>query len=666
MSGESLPDDALDLICDHINSQNLVVLAGAGISLAPPSCAPLFRPLRDELLQSIIASLEGKLPDNVVAASSELFDSSKYPRSPNEPVPEVLFENLLVALKSELFTALRILLEGGGPNNQHRFFASLLGQGLPLLITTNFEDNFEQALSELSRKVIVCADGPAIKASLTNIVPTNRSQSCLLWKYHGTLQKGEEETIRITLSQVAKERYVPEKFESLVKVLQNSPLLVIGYSGYDVDISRALIAAAENQGKEIFWLSRFPPKDNEPAKLILERWGKRGHLLIGDMAELIRRIAGRTNSGKEFELPQGSCSEIAESRKIALHKWVRELPFMSRLVALAFLLWKLTKPEAALEVTRLIEEAPPEIGEPAGVTLALMLRFNILREMERYQESESALRGLIELGFHADPEAEVVTRHELGILAVARFDFREAYQQYSQAMKVAQQLRKSGLEAMVSQSLGAALARQGQFDRAETFFRRALELAITDGDRDEEFKANHEIGIINFERNNVKEALRIFRENLNVARDIGNLDFESKTLFELGIIELRGEQNFAEAVKLFQGAYEIAKLLGQERSQIQCLFYLSDVKQEENDQEAAADGFTQCIELAKKVGDLHTLAAAMTRRARSRFLLNNLDGALGDLTDARHIATLSGKTDLLVEIEGLERIARLIPRSPQK
>ena len=77
-----------------LTSGQLVVFAGAGLSLAPPACAPLFRPLRSMLYEELSGSLSGDLPGALLLPPERLFDEAGRLRGGVEPAPEVLFEAL--------------------------------------------------------------------------------------------------------------------------------------------------------------------------------------------------------------------------------------------------------------------------------------------------------------------------------------------------------------------------------------------------------------------------------------------------------------------------------------------------------------------------------------------------------------------------------------------
>jgi tetratricopeptide (TPR) repeat protein len=655
MAFELLPQGTIDSLCSRIRKNELIVLVGAGISYAPPSCAPLFRPLRDQLLHTIVESLDGHLPKRIVSIASQLFDASKYPRSPSEPVPEVLFESLHTVLKGDLFSALRILLADGAPNPQHQFLAALFGRGIRLLITTNFEDCFEQALRRAGREFAVCADEPSISSSMEKMAnaATYRGDG-FVWKVHGTLDQGREETIRVTLEQVAREKFVKGKFNSLVQATKTWPLLVLGYSGYDLDVSRALIAAAEH-GQEIFWLSRERPGEHDPCQVIVKHWGDRGRLLIGPMDRLFSRLAAGIGEGQDIVFSTGSCADMAATRKHKLRQWADGLSHTKRLGALMLLFHRLTKYQAALELADLLEKTPAVDGEPPGASLALLFRFGILRDAQEYEKARKALKVFIASGFSGDPEAVLLMNHELAVLAVSESDFDTADEIYGNGLEDARRRREREFERLFSHSWAVSYSRRGRFDEAFPLFRRALQIAEEDGTRNQELITRHELGIIAFERKDFPGASQEFSANLTAAREIGDLRVEQGTLFELGIIALSHQRNLEEAKRLFEQAHEIAGQLGQMRSQARCRLYLSEVLQEgDNHREAKAE-YTKCIAISKRLRDSHLLATSLARRARSRFALDDLDGGKRDLAKAKKIAQQSSHTMLLAEIEHLER-----------
>src|SRR5437016_626123 len=113
-------ESAITDLVAHIEAHKLAVLAGAGISFAPPTCAPLFRPLRDMILRALTESLQRELSPAILQHCGTLFNASQYPRNPQEPPPEVLFEAFHSVLGASLIEILRLMLTSN-PNTQHKF-----------------------------------------------------------------------------------------------------------------------------------------------------------------------------------------------------------------------------------------------------------------------------------------------------------------------------------------------------------------------------------------------------------------------------------------------------------------------------------------------------------------------------------------------------------------
>jgi hypothetical protein len=215
-----------------LTSGQLVVFAGAGLSLAPPACAPLFRPLRSMLYEELSGSLSGDLPGALLLPPERLFDEAGRLRGGVEPAPEVLFEAL-----DTLTVPLHHLLEDAvgvsQPSLAHHVLAGWLGRTCPLVITTNFDRGIEDGAEALGKQPAVAATGDAMKGSLSML---GSAEHGVIWKPHGSLS--DPPTVRVTLKEVAAERYDAAKMEAFATVLRRFPMLVIGYSGYDNDRRR--------------------------------------------------------------------------------------------------------------------------------------------------------------------------------------------------------------------------------------------------------------------------------------------------------------------------------------------------------------------------------------------------------------------------------------------
>ena len=642
----------LSEIARQIESRSLVILAGAGISFAPPACAPLFRPLRDNLLKALTLSVEAELTPELVAQCNTLFDAANYPRSAQEPPPEVLFESCRGVLGDALFDLLRVLLESPAPNTQHEFVAQLCARGLPLLITTNFERCFELAIEATGRRPRICADGSTIQGSVAEAVSgSGNDASPLVWKPHGTLDRGLEDTIRITLSQVHGEARDEQKAQSLLAVFKTRPLLVMGYSGYDADISE-MLKQAGREGGGIYWLARTPPRPDEPCSAILARYETRGHLITGTIAELFADLAGRL--GLKFSPPPEDlrANDTLRRRAEGLRPILDQLPAQHRLLALGVLLQSLGRYEAALQLYDRGGMAAMAGNDGPVFGVALTLRYYLLKDWGRVQEAAGTLKMIQEIRTAAGKQFPLAPYLEAQ-LALAGQDFGAAGTAFQNARR---QLAEDGepFTANVDHSEGILLSQQGKHEEAAELFQRSLEASIKTNDLELELRSRHELGILEIDRGHIAEATRIFEGLRDNAHQTGKPNLEQGALYELGLIAANHTHQYLKARQCFAEALRLADELKLAQQAVRCLVGLADTDYEEG-VEIENDGliknadrrFGHAIEAARLVGDDFTRATAYLRRGRCRLMLGRNRDAIEDLTAGLELAQQRGFATLI-------------------
>lgn len=652
-----LDNAALNLLAHDLKVDGLAVLAGAGMSLAPPACAPLFRPLRDALVSVLSESLSAVLDPSVIARCQLLFSGSTEVRRGVEPVPEVLFEALHSALHEQLFDALRILLGLSAPNIHHQFIADLTNHGLQLLITTNFEDGFEQAFGATGRPFEVCADGSGISRSFSDLCLHKDRTHFPIWKVHGTLETGAEETIRITLSQVAKERLDPQKYEPIIAIPAQLPLLVVGYSGYDADLSQILIRAAE-KGTRLYWLSYREPLPGDPALRILQAWQERGHLLVGDLTDLFRQLA-KLVPVTFPQQPPAECNGVLAARFEELKNWAVKIGVNNRLKTLAILCWQLTDYETALAVLDALEKLIIQSKNGEDLLFCLATRSTILRSAGRGREIGNLLFHIKRLrenmGGPEEPEfidVDILLLHELGSFFRAHGKPDLAEDVYRKALALSHLSKDIESFTAVAQSLGVLLSHYGNTKEAKELFNLALVSAIKSGDRYREIKAKHELGIIAYEEGNYETASRLLEESVGLAHEIGAVDIESSGTLELGILRLRVEENYDRAHTLFSQARALARLIGNKNTELTALIYLADIEQQRGKHSVAIEILTNCAHSAAEICNGSIEATALSRKARSHAFLGEFDQAKADLERARLLAE-RWFPGLMLEINGV-------------
>jgi SIR2-like domain len=143
------------------------------------------------------------------------------------------------------------------PTEAHQQLALLAEQRLvKVFVTTNFDRLLERALQARGIEPTVVTDD----ASITSTIPRERA-SCFILKPHGDYF---QQTIRNTPSEVAS--LGPGMSAELVEILDRYGIVVLGYSGSDEAIAKAMRARNSRYG--FYWVSRGKPA--APASAVVE------------------------------------------------------------------------------------------------------------------------------------------------------------------------------------------------------------------------------------------------------------------------------------------------------------------------------------------------------------------------------------------------------------
>ncbi len=236
--------------------QPVLFLCGAGISYAPPACAPLWPSLRDGLLTAFLQRLAntGHLTDDEVRTTLESV-ANLAKKNKLWIKPEVAMQWFHRTFHDELYGAFSVLQQGS-PNSNHQILAALAKNGsISSLLTTNFDLYLENALTQAQADFrIFVGESPTVDTlSLTHFMPaTHRTGVFRLVKVHGTLT--HPETIQVTLEQVG-HPFSPIISERLAGLLHGMHVVVVGYSGNDYDLFPFLQAEAPRMAS-LMWLCR--------------------------------------------------------------------------------------------------------------------------------------------------------------------------------------------------------------------------------------------------------------------------------------------------------------------------------------------------------------------------------------------------------------------------
>jgi tetratricopeptide (TPR) repeat protein len=148
-------------------------------------------------------------------------------------------------------------------------------------------------------------------------------------------------------------------------------------------------------------------------------------------------------------------------------------------------------------------------------------------------------------------------------------------------------------------------------DAAELHDRQLLEMARLTGDLVQESRSLNSLANIASSRRNLPEAGRIFQESLALARRINNPDREAITLMNLGDHSYK-KKDYVSAAAYGRAALSVFRELGVDSSTLIALGNMAQANLMLGDRQAARDGVTEALVLARKTGAAPSVAWAVS------------------------------------------------------
>jgi hypothetical protein len=228
-----------------------MVLAGAGISYAPPSSLPKAINFMEEVicalpLTSDEQSLLLKSTNPEWEEGIGFFHFLRF---------EQLVETLRLTVDPKLSGLLAALPERS-PNQYHFILARLLKEGFPV-VTTNFDCLIEAACDVLGFSCTVLFT----ERDFESYQKSKDKPRCTLFKIHGSVNRRGFGGLTAGISDVTTELIVaPRKWSVVAELLERHDLLVIGYSGADDFDVMPQINYAKG-GRRVCWINHYMSAD---------------------------------------------------------------------------------------------------------------------------------------------------------------------------------------------------------------------------------------------------------------------------------------------------------------------------------------------------------------------------------------------------------------------
>lgn len=642
------------------DTERLIVFAGAGLSMLPPTGLPSWREANgiviDALCEESAELLGAKRAERARRILLERHAAQRLP-------PEYQAEILADVLGSRYFHVLRHL-DGQRPNAAHLALAELARAGhVEAILTTNFDRLLEVAFELVDAPCqVLCSP-----EQFADPVPEPGDDRCTILKLHGTV--ADPDTLIDTLAQ--RKRGLPASLLARVRALLHAgPWVFLGYSGLDLEAEPGYLglAAGAQSAVGLRWLVRPGTQPRPGVERLVqlyresgeEHGQERAELVVADLADWLLEFADRVDPALRARVdeqlarvPPQPADPLAEL-KAGAAEWAATISPLACAIALTRLVAASAEPQLAIELWRTLLAATSDSAardpahDPAPVVIGT-----------------------------ARLPAVAVAEHALGCALAEVGQHEQAVQHLSDALA---RLESAGGPAALAslgevldrarRNLGKSCAALGEVERARELFERALAGARSRDDGDQTATllndlAEHEIAL---ERLAAAETLAA--EALAFAQRSGSETSRIQALNNLGIVAQR-RGDFARALELYRECEQVCTRLGADGNaavargnQADTLILLDRDSEAEELHLAALTELTRLERHAARAESLQSLGALAERRADSaqaeqRYreaheLLGQLGDPLGQAQAGFKLAQLQaklGRFDLALEFD---------------
>lgn len=425
-----------------LQQRRLIFLTGAGISMLPPSNLPSGAALKDFAVRTLCDC------DPLRSRWREICRNRRYKRV----TPEILFQRFYACLGETTFLSFFELLRHTRPNEAHRVLAQFNAKKRCRILTTNFDTLIELAVTPPTRTIHL----------------------------HGSLDRPETMVTRI--NQVG--RGLQGTAQKIIqRELSGSTLCILGYSGADNDIWRAVHAS---KVQRILWLVRHRRDSAYPN---LQRFGHAHdvRIAIADLRVLFRKLR-RVNFHNDAK---AKAEQVA--RTLSNQGWLQTARLVDRYACLSEVFFEIEDYKRAAEIS---EEA---FRIARGSELAGWFRIQAAKAnkiLGNFVRAARFARKAIQLNKRIGDPFDVAGSYNIfGLIQAEKTkpDLRRAERALNKAISVIETIdltkctrhRREGVgnfHARALNNLGLALSHTRRIDVAVETYKRSLAIKRTIGD----------------------------------------------------------------------------------------------------------------------------------------------------------------------------------------
>ena len=253
--------------------------------------------------------------------------------------------------------------------------------------------------------------------------------------------------------------------------------------------------------------------------------------------------------------------------------------------------------EALIYFNRALDLAPQESMERYSLLLAREGVYELQGDREAQEQDLVALDEWAEAYGEGRQQAEVAVRR-------ARFcnrtgDYKQALSAAQAAVRLAQDARDVGLEAMAYREWGRVPSYQGRTGAVQPQLERALALAREVGMRQVEAEILHTLGRF---LNDGERKLACWEQELRICREIGDRRREGEALRDVGF-SLCQQGDWSKGVAYIQQSLDVCRETGNRRDEAWALQFLGGMSNYQGCYAQAESYITQGLRICREVRD---------------------------------------------------------------
>lgn len=195
----------------------------------------------------------------------------------------------------------------------------------------------------------------------------------------------------------------------------------------------------------------------------------------------------------------------------------------------------------------------------------------------------------------------------LGIYAYQSRNFIEAKNLYQQYIHAGELFDKLLAQVYGYRQLGLISSESRDFNNAEVFYKKSLDIALNVGNDYEVSTVYHQLGNIATERRDFNTAKGYYEKSLAITLKLGDDYVAAKTYLQLGTVA-KNRRDFESAEEYYRKSLELSLKMNNEHEVSTAYHQLGNIAVEHRDFDAAEACYTKSLLITLELGDEYSVA----------------------------------------------------------